>query len=674
MEKYVIIFLSLLYAFFGIFSASHDITNNNLKVNSQYTEFLTTAVKDTADQMASQADQGLVLKEKSDREQAVNTFYNSLALNFGYDTDEDILKLQSYVPAIVLVDTNGYYICYNAPYDDANGIPRLRRMITDINTWAVTTEHFLIRYYLGNKVDVTVLSDITVNGTDYKAGEIISGQFYDVYSKLSDYNGELSKNGFGPIGKKSDFEKARNAVIIPDIQKKTEYFINSQNKAVQSLGTTYIFEMPLTKDDDWSRALEHPTCIAFLQGLQTSNSDKYLNIYALGGGEVRKAQQVNLYKGNDGANDYYTYYEGDDPNNPSNDKTENKGAAGYSSGKGAVAKNGGQISYDIVEDEKNDIQKQTGETVQHSHYHNGTLKDIVINGETITVASEKGGCYTKPVYEYSNREITHSHHNEEQKFSSMDKALEVEPDASLITKKSDTEYIVNKCWAVHYHTHTSLCYDYKLTKTVTHGYKINEEEGHKGEWITGIKNADGTWTDILDEANEDQMYDFYFWDQPQYRNEAINALKKKYGESKWNTFSYARKASLINIWLKNQDNKYYKAVWDYVNRHAQDLLGDKLKDPNKMTQNELNAYIADWIDSMHDEALEELVDENSRLTTVCNKKPGEADGKVYTCGHDDGDTYMITTGKKIVGYALNCGYEEGDAISVSEDNKLKLTS
>mgnify|MGYP004439132997 CR=1 FL=1 len=115
------------------------------------------------------------------REKVMNTFYNSLALNFGYDTEEDMSRLRSYVPAVILVDTNGYYICYEHLVKE-NGRSYIKPIISEINTWAKTTkdDSILVRYYLGNNVDITFLKDVTIDGTTYNKGKVMSGNFLNL--------------------------------------------------------------------------------------------------------------------------------------------------------------------------------------------------------------------------------------------------------------------------------------------------------------------------------------------------------------------------------------------------------------------------------------------------------------------------------------------------------------
>ena len=90
MPKFVIVFLALLYSFFGIYSATQDITTTASTKNTEYTQYLTTAVHDAAKEMKQSVDGSVAMPDTTAREKVMNTFYNSLAMNFGYDTEEDV--------------------------------------------------------------------------------------------------------------------------------------------------------------------------------------------------------------------------------------------------------------------------------------------------------------------------------------------------------------------------------------------------------------------------------------------------------------------------------------------------------------------------------------------------------------------------------------------------------
>ena len=380
MSKYTIVFLTVLMCMFGIYNFTTDIgVTSNIK-NTQYANYLTTATHDAAKEMSSEATNSITLPTQSDRARVVNTFYRSLMMDFNYTTQEDEQKLHAYVPVIAMIDTNGYYICYNENYKESTGVT-MRSVITTINTWTKTVQDgsvtYLIRYYLGHNVDVTV---IPASGEQ----KTYSGSYGEVYQKLGSPS-VLKDLGFdsteaanrGTADTDAKFEKYQRAVIIPDIQQKIEYYINNHNKVATSYATNYTFEMPQTSNDDWVRLIQNPTVIAFLQGVRVSNTQDYLNIYSLGGGEVKK-QNFTTYTTDAGGNTTYT-------------EGSSAGAGGYVPGSNAAAQNGGTAQ---------DNTSKTKATVSHVHVGN---------------PNTYGGCYTVPVFHTHDSScytvVDHVHYN-----------------------------------------------------------------------------------------------------------------------------------------------------------------------------------------------------------------------------------------------------------------------
>ena len=385
MGKYVIIFMAVMMSLFGIVSSQTDLqTAANIK-NRQYTKYLTSATTDAASEMVTEAKEAVVMPYKSSRERVVNTFFSSLAVNFGYDTGEDLTKLRMYVPVVCMIDTDGYYIAYNKDFITPDGVPSLESAITTINTWSNSTAHIIIRYYLGNKVDVT-----------FNDNKFFTGKYSEIYNEVlkqygnsSVYVTELKSLGFND---RYEFERIRNETIIQDIQDKVEYYINNQNKVAAALQPEYIFEMPLTKSDDWVRLLENPTVISFMQGIRISDTAKYLNIYSLGGGEVRRDRATHYNSAKQ-----YVY-------DSSGNLISVEDAAGYVNGEAQVADSGHFIDYNTYEEnvrsdgdsvitegsQKARREKEAAERGATVHHHTGSP----VTG---------GGCYV-PVY--------HKEHNE----------------------------------------------------------------------------------------------------------------------------------------------------------------------------------------------------------------------------------------------------------------------
>lgn len=390
MSKYILAFLTMILVFFGIYSMSVDVASQAAVKNNQYQNYLTTATYDASKTMQQSMTDGIAMPTEADRKKVVKTFFNSLAMDFGYTTTEDMNRLHVYVPVVALIDTDGYYIVYNyegkvTSEDGSESVHKLLSVITSINTWATNLSGdkgtYAVRYYLGHKVSV-----ITPDGDEY------TGEQEEVLKELNQYSSADADKFKTELGFREDpkassdamktFESKRNMVIIQETEEKIEYYINQHNNLAKSYGTSYTFSMPETKQDDWIRMVENPTCIAFLQGMQVSNSTDYLNIYSLSGGELSKNSGIS-FDDADGTKQYY-----DNKKNP----LSSSDTSGYMPNESSVAKAG-----DTVNDTHttSDAQKENTSEVKHGgdtgeHYHNGTL--------TGDIASLYGGCYLTPVF------------------------------------------------------------------------------------------------------------------------------------------------------------------------------------------------------------------------------------------------------------------------------------
>ncbi len=500
MGKYILVFLIVFIALFSVYNFQVDISSEVNNKNSQYSRYLSAATHDAAKVIKDSANSSgnvTALSTNEVRKSVTDTFFNSLAMDFGYTSNEDLTKLHIYVPVLALIDTDGYYICYNEEHSDGS-VVTLGSMITAENTWTKNTGHYLIRYYLGNNVDVTDL-----NTTTKTAGMTISGNYRDVYRKLGcpaelfQYGFSSMMNGYElPDGEamqsaarlygeatyaseaeladrekgnaennKYDslydytFNRYKRSIIIRDMQEKIEYYINQHNKVAMDFHVDYKFTMPETTESDWTRMVENPTCIGFLQGVRVSNARDYLNIFAIGGGDISKTSTVT-YK--ESTKRVYTL---SDASNATKDPD------GYVPGAKSVTKENGEVEYT-----KTGADGYTEDSVNGDIYYHKHTGDS-ING---------GGCYTVPVYHTHDKtcyEIVEHHHvnnngdrilitrnmlEPHYNISSLTTGTAVEiagmpsltPEENGVSKDVTSSSGVNGCYTTPvYHKHKQDCYE-----------------------------------------------------------------------------------------------------------------------------------------------------------------------------------------------------------------------
>ena len=77
--------------------------------------------------------------------------------------------------------------------------------------------------------------------------------------------------------------------------------------------------MPEISGEDWSRLLQNPTVISFLQGRSVAQKNKIINIYSLSGGELMQKYHYFIDE-----NDYYHCLEGKCLDSAGNNRIEKK--------------------------------------------------------------------------------------------------------------------------------------------------------------------------------------------------------------------------------------------------------------------------------------------------------------------------------------------------------------
>ena len=154
MSKYIISFVASLTAFFFMFSTRTDLLSGAANEKKLYQEYLSSAVSDSSDVMKETINGDAAVPEKDDRKAVEDRFFRTLAINMGYRTDDEMERLRIMVPAIIMVDYDGYYVSYNRKSEDGS---RLERIDTDIIPWSVNTNGYLIRYRLDDNITVTSL-------------------------------------------------------------------------------------------------------------------------------------------------------------------------------------------------------------------------------------------------------------------------------------------------------------------------------------------------------------------------------------------------------------------------------------------------------------------------------------------------------------------------------------
>ncbi|ANX01231.1 hypothetical protein CSTERLE_06440 [Thermoclostridium stercorarium subsp. leptospartum DSM 9219] len=245
------------------------IKNDNLK-NAEYKSMILNRYLDTAVEDASNAMivRGMDNKIFISREKAVEAFFTTLYVNFGIMHDEmakDVLK--AYIPVIVLIDYDGYWVYSAESYKNING-EIIQEMV-----WKPKKPYFHEKkgfVYLFTLDDYVKVFD-TINKVFYEGRreELTSALPFDTL--ICDFD---------------LFEEVRKRTIAESIKKDVNIAINKHNKYAKTYGIAYHFSPPSISDGNWQRNIEDIGILAFFQGIPVGIRGERFNSYALGAARI----------------------------------------------------------------------------------------------------------------------------------------------------------------------------------------------------------------------------------------------------------------------------------------------------------------------------------------------------------------------------------------------------
>ncbi len=284
--------------------------------------------------------------------EAVKSFFQTLAINFNmpYVEGETEAYFSMYVPAIVIVGYDGFFVYSVTEFNDSfepRLSPKIPYAYEDPSTGAI------INFTLGNDIR------IFINGKYYE-GSLTKNFTNDSLSEVETYilafgGGSLGKNkmfqylpdltedmslvlcaienyGTTPAGHTArvpDFLKAspgeipllqdtsrsggdavpaskfhtkRREVIINTIKEVLQDEMNSHSDYAGIMGSSYDFSLPEITNDDWTNSINDISVLSFIQGIPIG-VNMYYNNYALGGSKIIAANY--LYGNTKGGVGYY---------------------------------------------------------------------------------------------------------------------------------------------------------------------------------------------------------------------------------------------------------------------------------------------------------------------------------------------------------------------------------
>jgi len=271
------VLILLPYFVFNNINLEHQ--RETLITEIRYNKAIDTATQDAAKALltnSSQRDETQyerLKKVKINKEEAVQTFLQTMYLNFGVYNDPDgqgVLK--TYIPALVIVGYDGYYMYSWDEYTNAAGKKELKHVWSPKKPYAYADN-------TGNTFAFTLDDYVTVNRNGDQ--KWLEGFRSEITSEASITLLQDSKT----------FDQVRRTSIVHSIQQDLQFQINKYNNYSKRYGVAYTFTLPLISQEEWNNTINDVGVLAFVQGIPIGQ--KYYNNYALGGSRIVKKPIYN---------------------------------------------------------------------------------------------------------------------------------------------------------------------------------------------------------------------------------------------------------------------------------------------------------------------------------------------------------------------------------------------
>ncbi|MCX7772808.1 MAG: hypothetical protein N2376_06825 [Clostridia bacterium] len=243
---------------------------------------LDTAVEDGSSTLVEYGSSKNVVINK---ERAVKAFLTSLYINFGVSADPIGQKmLQGYLPCIIVIDYDGYYVLSNEAYRNASGQTETKLVWSTKRPFVYNSPNYSFSFTLDEQVTVYTLSNGFISGTrDQLAGKIVSNVISD----------------------EALFEQIRRRTIVEALKKDINYAINKHNDIARRFGISYYFTLPTIENEDWYKTIDDVGLLVFFQGMPIGITNERINNFSLGGARVVK---LSKYFGQEDPLTHIKYY------------------------------------------------------------------------------------------------------------------------------------------------------------------------------------------------------------------------------------------------------------------------------------------------------------------------------------------------------------------------------
>ncbi|WP_458122890.1 hypothetical protein [Paenibacillus sp. Z3-2] len=273
-----IVFVLIFFPLFWIISLHTQDAEEAQYLGHRYRAALQTAVMDAGavmhqnEKQNDEAGYDSTKFVKADKELALLTFTQTLALNMGIQDDPAAIRsMFNYIPALVILDYDGYYMFSTEIEMTGNREHSFRQVWSPKKPYTYSDSN-------GSSINFTL--DDYVYAYDANAGKWIEG-----------FQKELASSTQIPLLQDADvFEQVRRTRIVTTVQDDLADVINRHNEFARKNGISYTFTMPLISQEDWYNSINDTGIMAFIQGIAVG--DQKINNYAIGGGRLVKKTAI----------------------------------------------------------------------------------------------------------------------------------------------------------------------------------------------------------------------------------------------------------------------------------------------------------------------------------------------------------------------------------------------
>ncbi|MBD8523756.1 hypothetical protein [Lysinibacillus fusiformis] len=277
---FIFYYLIVAISTFFIVEATVDNTKTFAKINHQHEAAFTIATQDAINILRTNVQPKLQFGYESYKinpanpQPALDTFLQSLAINYGVEDKINADYLSRYVPVFAIVDYDGLLLNVYKKYQGHNG-EELDRVWLPKIPFSYSDDE-------GNVVNFTIDEDIEV----YDSG--INEWFYGKREEVI-RDGEVT---VPLLNNQNEFDQVRRTTIVNVLQENLAYYINEHNVYSKGLDVTYKFALPLIDQEDWYNTVDDISILAFMQGNPYKYADDVYHEYAFVGARLNKTDQI----------------------------------------------------------------------------------------------------------------------------------------------------------------------------------------------------------------------------------------------------------------------------------------------------------------------------------------------------------------------------------------------